>query len=107
MKTNFIIQSPDNDKQFYGLDELHGSKVDSVSSMYEPMPSVSQHASESSHYKVDWIHVYTQIESDTSKQKLSCSCNYKEIKLDTAQEIVDSSNSFEGSIDVFASSAMP
>lgn len=50
MKTNFII---DNDKQFYGVDELYGSKVDNVSSMYEPMPSVSQHASESSHYKVD------------------------------------------------------
>lgn len=62
MKTNFIIQSLDNDKQFYGLDELYGSKVDSISSMYEPMPSVSQHAGESSHYKVDWIHVYTQIE---------------------------------------------
>lgn len=77
MKTNFIIQNRYNDKQFYGLDELYGSKVDNVCSMYEPMPSVSQHAGESSHLKVDGIHVYTQIESDNSKQKLSCPCNYK------------------------------
>jgi len=81
--------------------------VDSVYGMYEPMPSVSQHVGESSHYKVDWIHVYTKIESDTSNQKLSCSCNYKETEPDAAQEIVDSSNSFEGNIDVFVSSRMP